>query len=369
MSVEKISALGARALPEPELTPAASEILDRNVEGIRRQILREIARVYLREPGYRARAADVESAVHNIAAFDAVSRPSGSRWATRLAIGLAAASLSVQLAVLATKSGQAWLIAAGALMVGTTTGVAAILVMQESRQRRLRSQRSANEFLQSFDTLESAVRDRARELLGDGAETGSLGRAISAVELIQLWTPEDSQAFRRIIAIRNSIVHEVNREPPVDEIAAGFSHMARLATLLRIKPAGTIRSKLSELNDVRAARVFAERVANTLRQAGLYTTPAQGDPGYGFLAGRSDSLKRVVIKFRRSGLLKADDVSEIAENAKPGMVTLVVTNVEISPYALDQIELSGKSHTQNSVSVFSWPDQSDPAPLVKAVTS
>jgi cystathionine beta-lyase/cystathionine gamma-synthase len=79
-------------------------------------------------------------------------------------------------------------------------------------------------------------------------------------------------------------------------------------------------------------------------------TPALGDTGYDLLVGRSDSVKRVVVKYQKSGLLKAEDIDGVAQKAKPDVATAIVTNVAVSPYAVDQLELSADARERSYVS-------------------
>lgn len=365
MSTGKASVLGAGSFREPELTPAASETLDRNVASIRQQILRELAREY-RDPDHRIRTSDVESAVNSISAF-ATSRIRASSRITKLAIFLAAVCLAGQIVILISGSRETWLISAVAAMAGATAGTAFVLVMQDVRRRRRRSRTSLHEFLRAFDALEDDVRRHARELLGDSADIAGLGRAISAVELMQLWTPEDSQEFRRVLAMRNSIVHEDSHQFSANDIATAFSQMARLTSLLDGGSEVSAKGKLADLTENRAARVFEDRVANALRRAGFSVSVAQGEPDYDLLAEKSGTLKKVAVKYRKSGLLTVQDVADIAEKAEPGAATIVITNVPVSPYTFSYLELS--ANTRGTISIMTWPDVSNPEPLVDAVTA
>jgi hypothetical protein len=366
MSAEKIPVLGAILSEEPELTPAASEALDQNVENIRLQILREIARVY-RDPGHRVRTADVESAMNSVTAFDAPSR-FGASLKTMLAIFLAVVTLVVELVTQISKSSETWFTTAVALMVGVTTGTGLVIVVQETRRRRRRSHASLHEFLRTFGAMEDAVRDHARELLGGIADNASLGRAISAIELMQLWTPEDSQIFRRLLAVRNAVVHEESRDLPVREVAAGFSQMARLTSLLESASVTGTRSKLADFTESRAALVFEERVAHALRRAAVSVATVQSDSGYDLLIERSDIVRKVIIKYRKSGLLAVHDIADVVEKVKPGIATTIVTNAAVSPYVNEYLELSrDDGGDTKQISIVSWRDQADKERLVYAI--
>jgi hypothetical protein len=362
MSADKGSALYAEPTDEPELTPAASEKLDQNVEYVRRQILREISR-QSGYSGYQARVSDVESAVNRISFFDSASRIVSRT--TILAITLAVTSLAFQLFQI--KRQSVWLGSGVALLVGITTGTTVVVIIQEIRRRRRISSVPVQEFLNACAGLENSMREHARELLGSVAENAGLGRVISAVELLQLWTPEDSQAFRRVLAIRNSIVHEDNHAISSEIIASAFSQLARLSSLLDSGTPPGPKRRMKDFAASRAALAFEERVTNALRRAGVGVSTAQGDVGYDLLAGKSESLKRVVVKYRQSGLLTVNDVSNLPDQSQANICAVVVTNAAISPYVYEYLDLTYGDSAEKQLMVVRWQNSEDTGALVQAI--
>jgi hypothetical protein len=368
MNADSGSALGAEPTEGPQLTPAASEKLDQNVEYVRTQILREISR-QSSYPGYRARASDVESAVNRISSFDSASRIVSRT--TVLAIILGIMSLAFELlSQLGRNNSSLWLGSGVALLVGITTGTTVVLIIQEIRRRRRVSSAPVEEFLYACARLEDSMRKHARELLGSLAEDAALGRVISAVELLQLWTPEDSQAFRRVLAIRNSIVHEDSHDISSERIASAFSQMARLSSLLDSNvSSGRTKRRIKDFATSRAALAFEERVTNALRRAGVGVSSAQGDVGYDLLAGRSESLKRIVIKYRASGVLTVNDISDAVDQPQANVDTVIVTNATVSPYVYEYLDLTYDNSDEKQIKLVRWENGEDTEALVHAITA
>jgi hypothetical protein len=352
----------------PQLTPAASEKLEQNIEYVRAQILREISRLS-DDSGHLARASDVESAVSRIRFFD-----SASKYAPRLVLISTIASICAvlgQITVVALSKDAAHINGLAVLIgvtAGATTTAATLLIIQEFKRYRRVMSASEGEFLQAFVQLENRMRKDAQELLGPVADSTGLGRVISAVELLQLWTPEDSLAFRQLLGIRNSIVHEDTRDISAEKIAESFSKVARLSALLETDASSGARRKINEVVANRAALSYEERVANALRRAHLDVSSTQGDVGYDLLVGRSDFLKRIVFKYRRSGLLTVNDISDVVDDLDSLIGTVVITNVEISPYVDEYLGLTQESSgNAETISVVSWRNDEDTNSLVDII--
>jgi hypothetical protein len=366
MSIGRLPTLGSGSATEPELTPAASETLDQNIEFVRAQILHEISRKTGRS-GYRARASDVDSAVRQISFFDSASRIVPRT--TVFAVILSSASLLVQVTWQLAGSRTAWLDTGVALLVGTASGTAIVVVIQEIRRHRRLAIEPAREFLRACAGLEDSMRTRARELVGPIADNTSLGRVISALELLQLWTPEDSQAFRRILATRNTIVHEDSRAISSTEIAFAFSGTSRLYSLLSGDRSRETKNPLKEIAASRAALSYEERIANTLRRAGIRVSSVQRDAGYDFMAWKADMLTRVIVKYRHSGILTVSDVNRTADQSPSDIASLIVTNVEISPYVNEYLELLRGQHIDmKQIAAVRWQSSDDTGALVKAMS-
>jgi hypothetical protein len=262
---------------------------------------------------------------------------------------------------------DAQLVYVGAALVGgIATSVAFMLVVQDSRRRKRSMTSAAAELLHSFARLENSMRRSSQELLGPIADDTNLGRIISALELLQLWTPEDSYSFRRLLGTRNSIAHEDHLQVSSEEVASAYSQIARLSDLLDMDTSG----RLKGLAVSASALWYEERIQNSLRRVGLSVSRAQGDPGYDFLAGKSDTLKRVVCKYRSSGLLTVNDVSETVERLDSAIGTVVVTNAEISPYVHEYIMLTKmQAGRENWIKIVRWRDVSDTNDLMDVISS
>jgi hypothetical protein len=345
---------------EPALTPAASEKLEQNMETLRLQILREVARKS-KGSGARARASDVDSAVSRILLFGSSAARIRFFWPASV---LVITVINVLAQLHAVKIGDTQLIYVGLpVIAGIATSVALILVVQDARRGNRSGTSSATELLHAFEKLENSMRKSSQELLGPIADDTSLGRVISAVELLQLWTPEDSSSFRRVLGTRNSIAHEEHLQVSPEEMAYAYSQIARLSDLLDKNVSGRLRGIATNL-------WYEERVSNSLRRAGLSVSRAQGDPGYDFLAGKSDILKAVVCKYRSSGLLTVNDVTDTVDKLGSAIGIVVVTNAEISPYVHEYIMLTREQAGREKwMSIVPWRDISDTRALVDVIVS
>jgi hypothetical protein len=346
-----------------ELTPAASERLDQNVELVRQQLLREMSRQHSGS-GYRVRASDVDSALNEIGIVGTSMRTVRSvAW---LAAGIAAAGLITALIGQVSKPRVLWPLVGAALAAGVASGTTLAIIGLETMRRRLNLSRSSRQFVNTFDALESAMRQQSQRLMGAAAESASLGRVISAVELLQLWTWEDSREFRRLLAVRNAIVHEDSRTVSAPRLSTGSEQMARLSDLLTAHDSGG-SGRIRDIANHRTARAFTDRVASALREAGVDVIPTHGDVYYDLLARSAGIARRIVIKYRRSGLLSVDDINDVVEEPDEDTETWIVTNVAVSPYAEEYVQLAhDSSGRRRKITIVSWADDY-PATLFRAL--
>jgi len=368
MTVDKLPVLGETP-GEPELTPAAEERLDQNVAVIRQQILRELSRHQPRGQEHIVRAADVEKATQHIFTDDITVRLSRIARAFLVLVASGAVLAFILLESISVKgsSSTAWLAIGTSVMIGITSGVAASLVVHEVRVRHRTSYKPIREFMLAFANLESEIRVKARELLDDGSDTASLGRVVSAMEILQLWTPEDSYEFRKLLSLRNSIVHEDSRTLPAEKIAQSFVEMTRLESLLNLNSARRAKSWGIAATNRKSSLAFEERLANALREASIHVEAAPAGAGYDLLAGNREEVKRIVTKYRQSGPLTVNDVSNIASAVNTP--TVVVTNAPVSPYVQQILELAPQGREGSSVSVVQWQPGNPTDALVAAIES
>lgn len=347
-----------------ELTPAAAERLDQNVEFVRQRILREMSRQHSAS-GYPARASDVDTALNDIGILGSWSRKARSvAW---LAAGIAAAGLITALLGQVGRPEMLWPIISAALAAGVASGTALAIVSLEAMRRRLGVPRSCRQFLNAFDSLEAEMRQRSLQLMGAAADSASLGRVISAVELLQLWTPDDSREFRRLLAVRNAIVHEDGRAISSHRIATGLSQMYRLSALLSAGNSFANRS-IREVAAHRAARAFTDRVASALRQVGVDVITTHGDAYSDLIIRSGGSAKEIVTRYRKSGPLSVSDITDVVEQSDPNAEIWVVTNATVSPYADEYVQLArDKSGRHPAITIVSWPDD-HPQALLDALT-
>jgi hypothetical protein len=352
---------------EIELTPAASEKLDQNIDLVRQQILREISR-QRRGQGQLARVSDVESVVHDIGFLDPASRPASPvAW---LAVVLGCTSLGAELLSQLDRVGGAWLAGALALLTGVAAGLTLVTVMPMAKRRTATRSRSRREFRYAFSALEDDVRRHARELIGPAADSASLGRVISAVELLQLWTLEDSRSFRRLLGVRNSIVHEDSYVIPAQKLRTGFAQMTRLSSLLDNRTPLDPDLRTRRPRDARAALLFEERVINALRQADLDVNSTHGATGNDLSVRTAGSVTRVVVKFRKTGILAVADIADVVDKPEPGVNTIIVTNAAVSPYSRQYAQLANNGDSRRgTVSIVSWRDGHDAQALISAIRS
>jgi len=368
MSTERIPLLQGSSQDAGSLTPAASEALRQSVESYRQQLLRESSRV-ARGSGKVIRSSDIESALSSIGPSKSATR-GVAPLRTLFTVLLAAVALTVQIVAQITGSIGSLVLSVGSIFAGAAAATATVIVVQERRKRTRRASASAGmTFVSSFAALEDLLRERSQELLGEVADTAGLGRVISAVELMQLWTPEDSQIFRRILSMRNALVHEETRVLPPGDVIAALAQMARLSSLLSVTPTRGPKVKFAQIKDNRAALVFEERIASTLRGAGFNVVTATAGAGYDFLVSRNDRACCLVAKYRHSGPTSILDVSGIVERAPTNLFTILVTNTSPSAYVTDYLSLPSDENPgkQKRISLVVWTDSMSAEILVDAV--
>lgn len=369
MSTNEGSEIRVSAYRGLRLTPAASEKLEQKIEDLRAQILREIERQYS-DPDRRVKVSDIDTAVGRIRVLSPASKYSSL---VTFGSALSACTILIQIIVLAVSS-KLMHFSGAPLLAGISAGTAAtgttLLLAQELRRSRRLMSASRSEFIRAFVRVEDRMRINAQELLGSAAKSASLGRIISAIELLQLWAPEDSCTFRHLLGIRNSIVHEDNRNISAEKITEAISEISRLYRLLENDASSRVGRRVKEVTENTVALSYEELVANALRKAHLEVSVARKDAGYDLLAGRCDSLKKVVVKYRSSGLLTVNDVSGVADQSSSTIGTVIVTNAKTSPNVLEYLDLEKwYFKNQTDIEIVSWRDGDDISPLVRAIIS
>lgn len=343
-----------------ELTPAASERLDRNVERVRQEILREISRRH-RGSDYRARASDVDNALNDLASRYAPSRTIW--WAAWIAAGIATVGLVTALVGQVGRPEKLWPAISAALAAGIASATTLAIVGLWAMRRRGNLSMSSRQFVAAFDVLESGMRQQSRELMGSTADVAGLGRVISAVELLQLWTPEDSQEFRRLLVLRNAIVHDDRRSVYAKSMATGFDEMAHLSRLLTANDSDASR-RMKDITTHRTARAFTDRVASALREAGIDVISAHDDVYYNFIASSAGLAKRIVVKYRKLGPLSVHDIADVVDKSDPDAETWIITNAAVSPYAEEYVQLArDPSGRDRTITIVSWQDDYPPTLL------
>jgi hypothetical protein len=365
MSTENVAGI-PRASNDLELTPAASEALELNTDLFRRQVLQELSRTHRRR-GYRVRVSDVQVAADQVAAEG--PRSVSVRLLTRLALILAFGTLFVQLLIGLNIADKAWTISAAALLTGISTGTATVLVVQEFRGRRKETSASMG-FLWDVQALEWSARQTVKGILGPEAETASLARVLSALEILEVWTPEDSQVFRRLLFLRNSLVHEDSRVLSADDIGFGLSQASRLSDLLR-RSHRTLKSKSAQVSSERAAlirraaSVYEERVANALREASFRVLGAQGDYGYDLLTDTPIGSLAIVIRYQSEGLIGKVDLERIDQRQLPDIPVVLVANVRLS---LEAERYLGSPDSSHKVTVVVWRESESDKSLIESIS-
>jgi uncharacterized protein YoaH (UPF0181 family) len=366
MSTENVAGAWSK-LDNLELTPAASEALDLNADLFKRQVLHELSRTHSRR-GYRVRVSDVQLAADQVVAKGPRSAKV-VRLLTRLALILAGIALFVQTLISLTGVGQSWVVSAAALLTGISTGTATVLVVQEFRGRRKETTASRG-FLWEIQALEWSARQAVKQVLGREAENASLARVLSALEILEVWTPEDSQVFRRLLFLRNSLVHEDSRILSSDDIGFGLSQASRLSDLIRrgekALKTETGQGLLGSSSWLRrAASTYEERVAHALREASFEVVGAQGDYGYDILTETPSGSLAIVIKHRDGGTLEIGDLRQFAPGRLPNMTAALVTNVPLSDSATNY--LRSLESLANRVIVVPWLEEESDSKLVERI--
>jgi pimeloyl-ACP methyl ester carboxylesterase len=349
---------------EPTLTPAASEALELNADLFKRQVLHELSRRY-KNPGYRVRVSDVQGAVAQVAA----AGPRNLKvvpLVAKVAVSLSMATLVIQVIIQSKLNSRAWGIGVAAVLVGVSTGATVVMLFQEARRRRLDRAVASGGFLREIQALEWAARRIAEQAIGDSAKTSSLLRILSALEVLAVWTPEESQTFRELLSIRNAIVHEDARGLSPAEINFGLSQTARLS--------GLIRARKKELEHApergrprssRAALSYEERVVSALHGASFSVIDAQGAHKYDLLAETSAGTVAIVVEYRKGDSLEIDDLLPVAAKRPVGVPIVVVTDASPSPTARKYLKSPDALAAQ--INVVTWLPDEPEAALVKRI--
>jgi hypothetical protein len=351
---------------ETALTPAASEALDLNADLFKRQVLLELSR---KPTGHRARVSDVQQAVDRVAG-------DGKRYANmasllaRFAVLLSAGTLAFQILIQAKLSERDWAVGLAAVLVGISTGTTIVMLIQEGRRRSRERRVSAGGFLREIQTLEWSARRIAVLALGENSEAASLRRIISVLEMLDVWTPEDSQIFRRLLSIRNKIVHEYSGSLSPAETTFGLSQAARLSKLIRARERELAHSSerisvWSHRSPRRAALSYEERVASALRRASFDVMGAQGEHDYDLLAETPRGTVAIIIKYRSGDCLEIGDIFLAAKKGPHGLPLIIITNAQLSAAAVDY--LASPDVTSALVRVISWSEDEPDDVLVERV--
>jgi hypothetical protein len=366
MSTERGSMAGGEDSSGMELTPAASEALDLSADSFRHQVLQELSRTH-RSSDYRIRVSDVQQAVSEIPSGLRTNR--SSMYLLISAVLLCALSLvSFTITAISSLHGaaQAWAISGAGLLIGAACGGVVVLVVQEHTTSGTSLSR---EFLRQASALEASARQAAGKVLGEQAENSSLSRIISVLELLEIWTPEDSQAFRKLLSLRNKIVHEDYSSLPPKDITFGVSQAARLLSLIHRRmdtgeaSQGRIFWKLE--HGFPDGIAFEERVSNALRKASFHVLGAQQDRGYDLLVETPSGSVMVIAKYKESGDLVMDDVRRILSRQLPNINLAIVTNAQVS-YAVRRF-LSSSEIVGRRISVISWQPRDPDTALAESI--
>jgi hypothetical protein len=366
MSTENAAASARSEVEELDLTPAASEALDINADSFKRQVLIELSRRH-RDPDSKVRMSDVQLAVAQIVADGPKNIKIVPRL-IRLALTLTVLTLIAQTLIGLHGTTQSWIISGAALLAGISTGTTMVIVVQDVRRRRRESPAASQEFLREILSLEWSARRVVAQALGDGAEKSSLGRIISALEILDIWTPEDSQVFRRLLFLRNSLVHEDSRILSQEDIGFGLSQAARLLSLIR---RGQKAVEVSGGKDYltpyrrRSAISFEERVAHALRQASFDVVSAQRDYGYDLLTETPAGSVAIVTRYRNDGFLEVADIVQSLQRKSPDVTMALVTNAPLSPSAIRY--LASPNVANRPPIVISWLEGESNEKLVQSI--
>lgn len=233
---------------EAGLTGAAREALDRYVRDLRIRIVREA----LRGPRTSARidSTEMTEAIGRIQAADhlvprstsdllgALARPLALRIIASVIGGLAVLGL---FAVLNDQGGWPPVVAgvAGGALLAAGAVASVIFVFELSRSRRWRAEHqsiiASREFVRSLANVEDSSLTLAARLVG--AESGKaigLRGAHVALEERGVWSSEDVNTFRRLLRLRNRIVHGDALALSDNDQKYAMAELSRLWELLRI---------------------------------------------------------------------------------------------------------------------------------------
>lgn len=367
MSAENAARLPAQS-SDLDLTPAASEALDINADLFRRQVLQELSRTHKRS-GYRVRVSDVQQAADKIVA-EGPRYPRVVRLLARLAFILAGLTLVVQVLIQNSETHKSWIFSLAAALAGISTGIALVLLIQDSRIRRREGTASSMEFVREVQSLEWSARRLAKQALGRAAENASLARILSAMEVLEVWTPDDSQIFRKLLSLRNSLVHEDSRVLSREDITFGLTEASRLSDLLRrgakaMEGSGERHAREPRLGPRYPAFVYEERIVSILRDASFEVIPVQGDYGYDLLVETPRGSVALVIIYRDRGTLGEDVVRQLIDADLPMMAVALVTNVSLSRSAIRYLE--SLERDSGSMSAFQWSEEEPDDSLIQSI--
>ncbi len=241
------------------MTAAAEELLELHVNDARARVLREAQRIHA-PVSYDSRidAAEVQAALSRIQAADRSSpqlslkmlpdlarTSSGPMYVFLLGMILTAvsaiAALSLTVATLVADPHDSKVSdSLTNLVIGILAGIVAMLVSclvcevlryYRSRLRR-ESSAASREFVRQLAVIEGRATRIAAQLSETGRTVLPLRAALNALEHAGVWRPEDVEIFRRLLSLRNSVVHEESLTLGEYDLAYALAESARLEDLL-----------------------------------------------------------------------------------------------------------------------------------------
>ncbi|GAA0273199.1 hypothetical protein GCM10009539_70790 [Cryptosporangium japonicum] len=191
---------------------------------------------------------------------------------------------------------------------------------------------ASEEFIANFAKLESRARDLAGRILGEPGESLPLDRALSALLVLPSWTDSDTHVFRRILALRNALIHDEIHTLSTYQLTFGMVESERLLRILGAAQLPKVASRTSGPTSTDAFS-FENRVRvmliSSFPSAVIEQVATDGE--IDLVLSTDKGSVGIIVKYKKDGILTRDDIQRAISTASksPHRIALI-TNAELS---------------------------------------
>lgn len=212
-------------------------------------------------------------------------------------------------------------VAVAALLTAiSTTVVASRSLRMSGADRALKLAELVDEVGATESLVRRVAKDRA------GVDDNSLLTVLSALERAAILSEADVDEFRRVMSLRNSIVHQRSIRLPAEAQAEALASMRELRSKLN----GALRREPDEhLIEMRRAKEYEQRVIDALSDVvieGAQLAPVAGDKGVDAVIDHPRASVFVAIQYQAKPMTFVQMANVVSRSAASPL--LLVVNVE-----------------------------------------